>query len=93
MASTPMQEIGEVFLSTTHKGQEIVLEAIQTWMDTFQAFTPTMPSVNVQFADWLPNPKDVVTNAYDFAAQVLASQKKFAEDVLKTTTPLLPAAN
>jgi hypothetical protein len=33
-----------------------------------------------------------VASAYDFAEQLLASQRTFAEDVLKATAPLLPAA-
>ena len=30
-------------------------------------------------------------NYYDFAEELLASQRKFAEDVLKATAPLLPS--
>jgi hypothetical protein len=30
-----------------------------------------------------------VASAYDFAEQLLASQRKFAEDVLKATAPLV----
>ena len=40
-------------------------------------------------ADKLPKPEDVVASAYDFAEQLLASQRTFAEDVLKATTPLV----
>ena len=40
----------------------------------------------------LPKPEDVVASAYDFAEQLLASQRKFAEDVLKATSALLPGA-
>ncbi len=46
--------------------------------------------MNPPFADKLPKPEDVVANAYDFAEQLLASQRKFAEDVLKATAPLTP---
>jgi hypothetical protein len=46
----------------------------------------------VPFADKLPRPQDLVAGAYDFAEQLLASQRTFAEDVLKATAPLLPAA-
>jgi hypothetical protein len=90
MTSTPTKELEEGFLSTTRKSQEILLEVIQTWVDTIQAFTPKVPSMNVPFADRLPKPEDVVSNTYDFAAQVLASQRKFAEEIVKTTAPLLP---
>jgi hypothetical protein len=90
MTSTPTKELEEGFLSTTRKSQEILLEVIQTWVDTIQAFTPKVPSMHVPFADRMPKPEDVVSNTYDFAAQVLASQRKFAEEIVKTTAPLLP---
>jgi hypothetical protein len=34
-----------------------------------------------------------VASAYDFAEQLLASQRKFAENVLHATTPMLTAKN
>jgi hypothetical protein len=45
--------------------------------------------VNVPFAERLPKPQELIASAYDFAEQLLASQRKFAEDVLKTTAPML----
>jgi len=90
MTSTPTKELEEGFLSAARKSQEIMLEALKTWVDTIQAFTPKVPSVHIPFADRLPKPEDVVANTYDFAAQVLASQRKFAEEVVKTTGALLP---
>jgi hypothetical protein len=44
----------------------------------------------VPLADQLPKPEEVVASAYDFAEQLLASQRTFAEEILKVTTPLLP---
>ncbi|HTQ87871.1 MAG TPA: hypothetical protein VMK84_00100, partial [Streptosporangiaceae bacterium] len=41
------------------------------------------PSVSVPFAGKLPGPEDAVVRTYDFAEQLLASQRKFAEDLLK----------
>ena len=90
MASITTKELQDGFLSTTRQGQEIVLEAIRTWVDTVQAVTPKVPAVQLPFADQLPKPQDVVASAYDFAGQVLASQRKFAEEVLQTAAPLLP---
>jgi hypothetical protein len=46
--------------------------------------------VQVPFADKLPKPEEVVANAYDFAEKLLASQRKFAEEVLKATAALQP---
>ncbi len=85
------QELEEGFLSATRKGQEIVLETIKTWVETVQAFSPELPAVSLPFGDWVPQPEDVVTGAYDFAAQLLASQKKFAGELIKTAAPLLPS--
>jgi len=90
MASNPAQQMQEEFLSATRKSQEIVLQAIQTWVESAQALTPKVPSVKLPFADQLPKPEDVVSGTYDFAEQVLANQRKFAEDILKATAPLLP---
>jgi ABC-type transporter Mla subunit MlaD len=91
MTSTQTRELEEGFLSATRKSQELVLEALKTWVDTVQAVTPKVPSVQIPFADRLPKADDVVANTYDFIAQILASQRKFAEEVVKTTSILLPS--
>jgi hypothetical protein len=44
----------------------------------------------VPYADKLPRPEEVVASAYDFAEQLLASQRKFAEEVIKATSSLTP---
>ena len=90
MASNPAEQMQEEFLSATRKSQEIVLQAIKTWVDSTQALTSKVPSVQVPFADQLPKPEDLVSGTYDFAEQVLANQRDFAEKILKATAPLLP---
>ena len=89
MPST-QQELQDELLKTVRKSQETVVEAIKTWVDTIQSMTPKMPAVDMPFADKLPKPEEVVANAYDFAEKLLASQRKFAEDVLKATAALQP---
>ena len=90
MPSTPTQDIQDEILSTIRKSQETVIDAIKTWVETVQSITPKIPSVQVPGADKLPKPQDVVASAYDFAEQLLKSQRQFAEEVLKATTSLLP---
>jgi hypothetical protein len=89
MASIKTKEIQDGLLSATRQSQEIMLEAIKTWVDTVQALTPKVPAVRIPLADRLPKPEDVVAGAYDFAGQVLASQRRFADEMLKTTAPLM----
>jgi hypothetical protein len=90
MASTPTQDLQDEFLSTVRKSQETVIDAIKTWVETVQSITPKIPSVQVPGVDKLPKPEEIVASAYDFAEQLLAGQRKFAEEVLKATTSLLP---
>ncbi len=90
MATYSTRELQEEFLGMIRKGQETVIEAVRTWVETVQAVTPKVPSVQLPLADKLPRPEDAVDNAYDFAEKLLASQRHFSEELLKTAAPLLP---
>ena len=90
MPSTTQQELQDQFLSIVRKSQEIALDAIKSMVDSVQTITPKIPVVDVPFADKLPKPQDVVARGYDFAEQLLASQRKFAEEVIKATSALTP---
>jgi len=87
----PGQELQDEILKTVRKSQEAVVDAIKAWIETVQSIAPKLPAVSVPLADRLPKPEDVVASAYDFAEQLLAGQRRFAEDVLKATAPLVPA--
>jgi hypothetical protein len=91
MASIPTQE--EV-LAATRKSQEAMMATIKTWLETVRTAAPKLPSklpqVGLPFADKLPTPQDAVANAYHLAEQLLASQRRFAEDLVKVTAPLRP---
>ena len=89
MASTPTQDLQNEVLNTVRKSQESVIDAIKTWVETVQSITLKVPAVDLPFADKLPKPEEVVASAYDFAEQLLASQRKFADEVVKATAPLL----
>jgi hypothetical protein len=95
MASTTstQQELQDQLLATVRKGQEIALDAIRTMVETIQTITPRIPSVDLPFTDKLPSPQDVVASSYDFAQQLLSSQRKFADEVVKAAAPLLPGTN
>ena len=92
MANTPAQDLQEEFLNAVRKSEETVVDAIKSWAETVQSIMPKVPSVQVPGADKLPKPEDVVASAYDFAEQLLATQRKFAEEVVKATTSLMPGS-
>jgi hypothetical protein len=87
---TPMGQAQEEILNTVRKSQAAVVEAIQAWASAVQSLTPSLPDLNVPLAGKMPKPQDLVASAYDFAEQLLASQRKFAEDVVRAAAPLLP---
>ena len=81
MTSTSRQE---EILAVIRKSQEAVITVIRNLAETVRtADLPRPPSVSVPFADKLPGPGDAVAGTYDFAEQLLASQRKFTEDLLK----------
>ena len=89
---TATQELQAQFLDSIRKSQDAVVDALRTWADAVHSVTPSLPVSAVPFADKLPRPKDLVEDAFDFAAQLLAAQRKFAEDVLQVTTSVVDEA-
>jgi hypothetical protein len=87
MTSTSTAEGGiqDQILKTVRKSQDVVVKAVQKWTTAVQSVTPSFPTLNLPYADKLPKPEKLVSNAYDFAEQLLAAQRKFAKDVLQVT--------
>jgi hypothetical protein len=85
------QDIQGEILNTVRMSQDAVVDAIKRWADAVQSMAPSIsiPTPNLPYTDKLPKPEEFVANAYDFAEQLLASQRKFAENVLHATTPVL----
>ena len=91
------QDIQSEVLNAIRKSQAAIVDTIERWASTVQSVKPDMPELpfadSLSFADKLPKPQDLVKNANDFAEELLASQRKFAEDVLKATAPLIGAGD
>ena len=88
--TTATQELQESFLSTIRRSQEIMLQATKVWVETVEYFPPKGSYADLPFANQLPTAHDVVASTFGFAEQVLANQRRFADDVLKVTSPLMP---
>src|ERR1039458_4949829 len=84
------QDLQGQILDTVNKSQDMALEAIRTWTDAIERLQPAIPSAPPPLAGKLPKPEEFVASAYNFAEQLLASQRKFAEDVLRAIAPLMP---
>ena len=66
-------------LDMVGKSNAVALEALKVVTDGFQPMTSAIPSVTPPLA-------------YDFAEQLMASERKYAADVLHLTARLAPAA-
>jgi hypothetical protein len=87
----------EEFLAVLRKSQEAVITVVRNLAETVKTASPKVasvyapltdilpkpPPISLPFGDKLPGPESAVARAYDFAGQLLASQRKFAEDLLK----------
>jgi hypothetical protein len=79
---TMTRELQSEILSTIRKNQTAAVEAVEAWASTIRSITPQLPEVKLPYADKLPKPHEVVNSAYDFAKQLLAAQRQFADDLL-----------
>ena len=66
------------YLSVVAKSQDAVIAAIRTWNEALYAVK-------------LPKPEEFVATGYDFTAKLLASQRRFAEELLKVSADQIPA--
>jgi hypothetical protein len=85
------KEMQGQILETIRQSQDAVTDAIRTWAEAVHSITPSLPIPTVPLIDKMPKPSDLVANAYDFAEQLLAAQRKFAEDLLQAAAPVLAA--
>jgi len=54
MATTIRQEMEDEFLSTIRKGEDIALDVLKPLVEVVHYVVPTMPTVRVPLAGWVP---------------------------------------
>jgi hypothetical protein len=85
-------ELREQAVAAVRHGQETTLTVIRHVVEALSSASSKLPStpegLRVPLADKLPSRESVVAGAYDFAEQLLAEQRKFAEEFLKITARL-----
>jgi hypothetical protein len=79
----------EEILATIKQGQALALAGVELWAATVAPLTKGQ-QLSIPFET--PAPKDVVANSFGFAEQLLASQKKFAEQIVGASVPVFAAA-
>jgi hypothetical protein len=79
------QGVQEQVLVGVRRSQDSIVEAVQAWADAVKRLTPQLPTAKL--GEELPQPAELIDNAFDFAGQLLAAQRQFAHEVLKAATP------
>ena len=69
------------------ESQQAVIDAVAAWAHAVKEITPGASSI--PSADALPQPREVIDNAFDFAQKLLDAQRDFAENVLTAASPVL----
>jgi hypothetical protein len=73
-----------------NKAQDATVDGVRTWAETVEGYVPDLPTL--PFADRLPQPSSVVDGAFGFAERLLASQRKFAQELFAAAAPVVKAA-
>ena len=76
----------EQILEGIRQSQQVVVDAVQAWADAVGQATPAVPAPGTP--EDLPTPAQVVESGFDFAEQLLAAQRDFAQKLVA----VVPAA-
>lgn len=84
--SKPAASVPEQTLEAIRESQQAVVHAAQTWAESVQAIVPSTPTL--PFGDQLPSPQEIVKTSFDFAEELLKSQREFTESLLAAYAPM-----
>jgi hypothetical protein len=76
-------------LEAIKQGQSVIVEAVAAWAKAAEKTIPAIPAV--PGAAELPTPDEVVKTSFDFYGDVLAAQRKFANDLIAASAPVIKA--
>lgn len=76
----------EQFTDVVRRGQEAVTVAMHTWAENVQRLAGAAPLDAAK----VPSAEEVVDNVFDFAEQMLSTQREFAKSLLGATHSATP---
>ena len=87
-ASDAMAKVQADTIEAVKASQENMISAVRAWSEAMSSFTPAVPvPVADEAAKLFGNPTEMMDASFEFAAQVLELNKKFAHDLLTAATP------
>jgi hypothetical protein len=82
-----VQSAQEQTLKTLRDGQQAIIDSIRAWAEAVERIVPQTPAL--PFSEQLPSPQEIVQTSFNFAEQLLKTQREFAENVLAAAEPVL----
>ena len=79
------KEAQERALGAIRQSQEAVVEAVGSWAKAVESSVPE--SVAIPVLKGMPSVDEIVKSSFDFAGEVLKSQRKFTEDLVAAAAP------
>jgi hypothetical protein len=87
------QELQADVLGAVSKSEDALVDATKRWAKAVQSVMPSFPMPNLPYSDKLPKPEEYMASGYDFAEELLSSQRKFTESLFEAIKPLLGSRN
>jgi hypothetical protein len=89
------QKVQDQTLEAVRKTQDAVVEAVTAWTETANKLTAQLPDFAKEykvpgvanFTKELPTAAEVIDSNFDFAQQLLANQRDFAQRIVAATKP------
>jgi hypothetical protein len=87
------EKVQEQTLDAVRKTQDAAVEAVTAWAETASKVAPQMgdvvkgyevPAIE-EFTKHLPSAAEIIDSNYDFAQQLLTSQREFAHRIVAAT--------
>lgn len=79
-------------LELIKQSQSLIVEAVASWAKAAEKAAPALPTLPSLPALDLPKPEELVKASFDFYGEVLANQRKFANDLLAAAAPVVTVA-
>jgi acetyl-CoA carboxylase carboxyltransferase component len=77
--------VREQFIGSIKQSQQITLDAVNTWADTFGKIVPKLPAS--PFVPPLPELKETIDATFDVAQELLNVQREFATGLVSALAP------
>ena len=76
-------------LEAIKQSQSVIVEAVAAWAKAAEKALPALPAIPALLALDFPKPEELLQTSFDFYGEVLATQRKFATDLLAAAAPVV----